>query len=468
MLTSLHIPVNHLERATPIITGFLLGYLAVMPLAGGLSDRLGRLRVFAACLVVFAVGSLISATAGTLSQLVAGRLLQGAGGGAMVPAVLALAADLYPAANRSQPLGAISAVQEVGSVLGPLWGGLIAAAWGWRWIFWLNVPLALVLVWALWPEVQSRGEVLSRVPLDWVGALTAGAGLVFLTLALYASDPQSSPVGPGFWWQAPLAVLLFILFVIRERRAERPLINVAYFRDSSFTGATIANAIAGAGLMVALVYVPVLAESEVVFSMNPRDAAWLLFRLMIGIPIGALLGGFLTQRLRSYRAVAALGLGLAAAGFFLLSRWDQTSLKDHVLGLPLLIADLELFLTGLGFGLELAPVSAALLDAVGLAQRGAAAALLVLMRLLGMLIGFSAVAGFGLYRFRQSTAHLLPPVPSLLPNFGVRYAEYIIRLRQAILGEYHLIFITTAVLLIIGGLVAAVTLRPLAQRRLEQ
>jgi MFS family permease len=434
-----------------------------MPLAGGLSDRFGRLRLFAVSMLLFAAGSLVTATAGNLSQVVAGRLLQGAGGGALVPAVLALAADLYPAGNRSPVLGAISAIQEIGSVLGPLWGGLIAAAWGWRWIFWLNLPLAGLLLWALWPEIQSRSEVRTRVPLDWLGALLAGAGLVFITLALYASDPQTTPVGPGFWWQAPLAVLFIVLFVIRERRAERPLINVAYFRDSSFSGSAAVNAIAGAGLMVALVYVPVLAESPVVFSMNSRQAAFLLFRMMVGIPVGALLGGFLAHRLRSYRLVASLGLVLAAAGFFLLAGWDQTSLQRHVLG-PLRVADLELFMTGLGLGLEIAPVSAAMMEVVGETQRGAAAALLVLMRLLGMLVGFSAVAGFGLYRFSQSTAHLLPPVPSLLPSFGLRYAEYILRLRQAILDQYHLVFITSAVLLLVGALIAAATLRPMVRR----
>src|SRR3989440_6958427 len=96
ILTSLNIPVNHFERATPIITGFLLGYLAAMPLAGGLSDRFGRLRVFALSLVVFAFGSLLTPTAPNLGQLVTGRVLQGAGGGAPGPAVLPPAAGLVP------------------------------------------------------------------------------------------------------------------------------------------------------------------------------------------------------------------------------------------------------------------------------------------------------------------------------------------------------------------------------------
>src|ERR1700731_3215291 len=174
MSTSVHIAVNRPEQATPIITGFLLGYLAVMPIAGGLSDQFGRIRVFAACLALFAFGSFLTASAPSLSQLVTGRLLQGAGGGALVPAVLALAADLYPAGARSPVLGAVSALQEIGSVLGPLWGGLVtASSFGWTWIFWLNIPAAALIIWALWPEIRSRREERRPADLDWVGALLA-------------------------------------------------------------------------------------------------------------------------------------------------------------------------------------------------------------------------------------------------------------------------------------------------------
>src|SRR5207302_8481454 len=180
--------------------------------------------------------------------------------------------------------------------------------------------------------------------LDWLGAALATAGLVFLTLALYAANPEQSPVGEGFVWQAPLALICFAAFIWHERRTANPLINVRRFRDTSFTGSALTNAVAGAGLMVALVYIPVLANA--VFSMNASGAALLLFRLMLGIPIGALLGGFLAQRLRSYRAVAALGLLLAAAGSHLLSGWNEGSLKPHLLGLPFTVADGELFLTG--------------------------------------------------------------------------------------------------------------------------
>src|SRR5207249_514604 len=155
------------------------------------------------------------------------------------------------------------------------------------------------------------------------------------------------------------------------------------------------------------------------------------------IPIGALAGGAIAGRLRSNRGVAAIGMLIAAFAFALLAGWNADALRGHLLGTPLRIADLELFAAGFGLGLEIAPVSAALLDLVSPAERGAAAAFLVIARMVGMLIGFSAVAGFGLYHFNRVTAHLTPPLLSLRPDYGLRLAQYELARRQAILDQYH-------------------------------
>src|SRR5207245_7621167 len=135
---------------------------------------------------------------------------------------------------------------------------------------------------------------------------------------------------------------------------------------------------------------------------------------------------------------------------------NEGSLKPHLIG-PLTLADGELFLTGLGLGIEIAPVSAALLDAVGEAERGAGASFLIVMRLVGMLVGFSLAAGFGLWEFHRATAHLLPPLPGLNPNFTAQFAIYAGKVQGAIFDEYHLIFRSTAIALFIGALRAAAT-----------
>ena len=127
MMRGVGLGVDELQRAAPIVSGFLLGYVAMLPLIGRIADLRGRVPVLVGSLVVFALGSLVTAASYDLPSMVAGRFLQGVGGGGLVPATLALVADLYPPARRGVPLGVVGAVQELGSVLGPLYGALVLA-----------------------------------------------------------------------------------------------------------------------------------------------------------------------------------------------------------------------------------------------------------------------------------------------------------------------------------------------------
>jgi MFS family permease len=169
ILTGVGVGIDELQRATPIIGGFLLGYTATLPLLGRLADLRGRVPVLAGCLLLFAVGSLLTATATGLDLAVAGRGLQGVGAGGLVPATLALVADRWPPERRAVPLGVVGAVQEAGAVLGPLAGAAVLAVADWRAVFWLNLLLGLAL---------AAGVVLT-------GAArrpdTVGLGLLLLT-----------------------------------------------------------------------------------------------------------------------------------------------------------------------------------------------------------------------------------------------------------------------------------------------
>lgn len=137
--------LDRLQRATPIISGFLLGYTAVLPLIGRLADLAGTEPVFAGCLSAFGAGSVVTATSHSLPVVVAGRALQGLGGGGLVPVTLAMVAARWPPDARGLPLGLIGALQELGSVIGPLYGAGIVAVASWRAIFWINVPVALLI-----------------------------------------------------------------------------------------------------------------------------------------------------------------------------------------------------------------------------------------------------------------------------------------------------------------------------------
>src|SRR6476659_9990625 len=166
ILTGVGIGLDQLQRATPIIGGFLLGYTATLPLLGRVADLRGRVPVLVGCLLLFAAGSLLTATAHGLGAAVLGRGPQGIGAGGLVPATLALVADRWPPERRALPLGVVGAVQEAGAVLGPLAGAAVLAVADWRAIFWLNLLLGLGL--AVGVLVSARG----RRP-DPVGLLLA-------------------------------------------------------------------------------------------------------------------------------------------------------------------------------------------------------------------------------------------------------------------------------------------------------
>src|SRR4051794_24980813 len=149
MMASVGLNIDELQRAAPIVSGFLLGYIAMLPLIGRIADLRGRVPVLVGCLAVFSIGSLVTAAEYNLFSMVVGRFLQGVGGGGLVPATLALVADIWTVERRGLPLGVVGAVQELGSVVGPLYGALVLAVSTWHTIFWINLAVGLVLAAAL-------------------------------------------------------------------------------------------------------------------------------------------------------------------------------------------------------------------------------------------------------------------------------------------------------------------------------
>lgn len=206
MMSGVGLGIDQLQKAAPIVSGFLLGYIAVLPLVGRLSDLVSRQRVLLWCLVLFALGSVVTALAVDLPVIVGGRVVQGIGGGGLVPATLALVADLIPRGRRGVALGMVSAVQEVGAVIGPLLGAAVLALWSWRAIFWLNAGAALVLavVIAVLGRGASHGQPLRLGPAArWTsraGWLAGALGVVLVVVALWAPDALTSNItyGPPF------------------------------------------------------------------------------------------------------------------------------------------------------------------------------------------------------------------------------------------------------------------------------
>ena len=288
MMGSVGLSVEQLQRAAPIVSGFLLGYVAMLPLIGRIADLRGRTPVLVAALVVFAFGSLVTAAAYDLGSLVTGRFLQGVGGGGLVPVTLALVADLYPADRRGVPLGVVGAVQELGSVLGPLYGAVVLAFGTWRDIFWINLAVGLVLAAAI-VSLSRRsipGSPRSKAPrhagemvLPGLGRIRSGGdstgsasscSLSTLTAMLLVMRQPRSLVtsvelggpfvpftdGGSIWWSqiGLVAMALALVFVAWLFTAKRPLVDLrdwwASAREADLVGAGLLSVALG-GIILA-------------------------------------------------------------------------------------------------------------------------------------------------------------------------------------------------------------------------
>ena len=514
VMTGVGLDADELGRAAPIVSVFLLGYVAVLPAVGRLADLAGRVPVLVGCLLIFAVGSLVTATAETLPAVVAGRGLQGVGAGGLVPATLALVADLYPPDRRGVPLGAVGAAQEAGALLGPLYGALVLALAGWRTIFWINLGAGLLLAvvfvvtrredkrqradsvgaallvlaaaglvlllvapgvlvedvtWGVIfeplagggsatsplalataatgllavaraatvpPNVRAlppvRGVPRLAAAADLPGATLAALGLGGIVLALSVGDPERQTLADHGPVLLAASAVLLALFVLRERRARQPLVPAGAFAAAPAYGGLVVSLLVGAALIAALVDVPVYGR---VTGDDQLGAALLLIRLLAAVPVGAVLGGLGSQRFGD-RATTAVGAALAAGGLAAMTGWGAEPQP--------VTTTVALAVTGLGFGLTIAPINASVLASTAQGVHGLASALIVVARTIGMLVGLSVLTAIGLHRFAAESAGITSPL-QLCPATPTSCPAYDAAIQSAALAQVHAVFLGAAV-----------------------
>ena len=440
MMRDMGVQVNELNKASWTITGYLLGYLAAMPFIGRASDIWGHRRVFIICMALFMVGSAAVALTSSLNWLIAARVFQALGAGALVPVSIAMVGDLFPSHSRGVPLGIMGASAEAGGVIGPLWGGIIIKYLSWQWVFWINLPLGGVVIAATFLLIEPSPRTRSSV--DYIGGALITAALATMTLGLARIDALD--------WLTALymaaSLVLFALFVVRQRYAHEPLLPKGMFRTWAFRASNLVHMLVGAALIIGMVTIPLMANT--VLNLSPLEGGLHLMRLTAAMPVGAVLGGIAAQRF-NYRVPTVVGLALAAAGFWLMSGWDL-AISDPMLTIHLAIA-------GLGFGLVIAPVALAAINSVREDDKGTAASLITGARITGMTLGLAALTAWGTSHFGHLVTGLQIPYPLIAEttsSYQQRVDEFQQQLTDAGLTVFNDFFLVAAGLCLLGILAA--------------
>jgi MFS family permease len=467
MLRDLDISIQtQLDEAAWIVNGYLIAYVVTMPFMGRVSDIFGRRSVFVACLFIFAAGSVMVVLAPDLPWMVVARAVTAIGGGAMVPVAIAIVGDVFSHERRPFAMGILGAVDTAGWIWGPLYGAMLVRYLNWRWQFYLNLPLsalaAAAAFYALrdWKPIQDQ-ETSSIRRVDWLGA-------ALLTLALLTFNIGLAQVGGGLGEASPnfdfdqlqktesgglaaawpfflVGGIGFVLFVLAERRQAlqkrvRVLMDLTMFRRRNFSLACLVNFFTGFVLIIAMVDVPIFVNVILGESIESAavDSGRILSALTVAMAITSVLGGWLCARM-GYRLPTLLGLACTAAAFLLMGTSWQVDVNYNLMACHLALA-------GAGFGFIIAPTATAVVDAVTAEQRGVASALVIVLRLMGMTIGLSALTSWGLHRFDVLSRAELPS----LSDPG--YMDTLTRIMARMLRETFLV----------SGLVSLLTLVPAA------
>jgi MFS family permease len=501
MITAVALPViladladwTRLREASWIINGYLLVYVVTMPIAGRLADLVGARRLFLWALVVFTAGSFLAGAAPTLELLIAARLVQAVGGGALIPVATAAASHLFGGRERPRALGVIGALTFLGMAAGPVLGAAILGAFNpsaavsrleldpggmlagmiepaWRWVFYVNVPVgiaALAIAWAAssgWETPRRQGRV------DLAGALLFSGFLVGVLGLLTLLGAQDGGSSTGIDPQVVMLALLVLAIVagpatiIRGLRAPDPFLDPRLFRSAPFSSAALVSLLTGYGFATAIVGGAVFVD-RVLYG-GPDEQRLALGALAGATALGALVSGFAVRRL-SLTGVTVIGLAASIIGLVQMAGWTPAT--------DIGAAALSLALFGAGFGLTVTPRSTAAVEAVAVEAYGTASSTVTVARMVGMAVGLAILTAYGsttidhLYDQVYATPDAyLQFIPEALRDRPLRDGLVVEALEQWAAGEAARIMV--GVFLVAAGVTAA-AIPPsllLARRRRER
>lgn len=379
-----------------VFSAYLITSTITVPVWGKLSDLYGRRLFFQLGIAVFLLGSVLSGMAGTMTQLIVFRAMQGLGAGSLVPLGMTIIGDVYTVEERGRMQAFISGVWGISSVVGPVVGGFITDQLSWRWVFYINVPFGILAAIIMQLALKEPKRSV-RPSIDYAGAALLMASITLLMLALVEGGATLSAFASAHnLGLLAVAVVLGTLFVYVERRARDPIVPLEMFRNRVVAVSVSVGFLAGVAMFGAISFVPLFAQGAL--GSTATEAGSLLTPLMLSWVGLSIVGGRLLLKI-GYRPTTLAGLFILTLGFALLSSFQRAT--------PRVWLYFDLMLIGAGLGLTMLTLLVAVQQSVGRAQLGIATSLNQFSRSIGGAVGVAimgAVLSAGLASHLQRVA----------------------------------------------------------------
>jgi len=376
MRGSLHMSLSELEW---VVAGYALTFAAFMLTGGKLADYLGRRLIFMAGLAVFTGASLACGLAPNGGFLIGARVVQGLGGALMNPATLSIITATFPPRERGKAIGIWAGVSGMALAIGPLVGGLLTEHVNWNWIFFINVPIGIAGLFAIPLFIDESRDTSHEQQLDLPGLATSAVGLFALTYAFIEANNYGWGSGRILGAFAVAAVML-VVFVVLEGRQRAPMLELALFKNRTFSGANGAMLFVGLAMFGTFFYVSLYMQNVLRYSPVEAGASFLPMTLLIILI--APRAGALTDKIGS-RWLVGVGMTLLAVMLFYYSQLGANESFWAILP--------GLLIGGVGMGSTMTPVTAAAMSAVAVDKAGVGSAVLNSARQVGGSLGIAVM-----------------------------------------------------------------------------
>ncbi|TVR69175.1 MAG: DHA2 family efflux MFS transporter permease subunit [Sphaerobacteraceae bacterium] len=383
--------LDGVEHYAWIFTAYLLASTITVPIYGKLSDTYGRKPFFLAGITIFMVGAVLCGMAQDMNQLIAFRALQGLGAGAIIPIAIAIVGDIFPPSERGKWQGALFATFGLATVIGPTLGGFLTDSFGWRWIFYVNLPIGVIAIIAASMTLPSTAVGEQR-KIDWSGVALLAIAAIPLMLAL-------SWAGQEYAWTSPEIIGLFgvsILgigaFILVELRAENPILNPRFFANRIYSICMIGSFLTALGMFSTIMYMPLFLQG--VLGHSATRSGMLVTPMMLGLVIASILGGQMLSRIGRYKYMAITGFVLAGSGMILMASMDAGTSTMQVLR--------NVILTGIGIGMMMQLFTIVAQNAFSIKDLGSVTASAQFFKQIGGALGVAALGSVMLNQYSSA------------------------------------------------------------------